>query len=479
MSFRESFIIKRLTRPRFGIGATAGPLLGGVFTDLVTWRWCFYFNLPVGGATVVAMIFLFNPPKRQMMGTSFLRRVSELDVVGTMLLLGAFIMLFLGLQYTEELVPWGSPKVIGLLVGCGVTFFLFWVWQWWKQEAALLPPRIMSQRSIAAACAMSFGIYSALLIHSYYLAIWFQAVKGASAIRSGVNIIPYVAGNSLFSVIAGIYVSKNGPFIVPCVLGSAVAAVGCGFLTTLTPDTATGRWVGFEFLASFGLGAVIQQGFTAVQIILPLEDIPIGTAAIVSFQSLGGAVFVSVGNTILQNSILNGAIANAAALSGLDFRTITRAGVTGFRKLVHGDQLTIIVNLFNDGLQKVFTAAIATVGFAFFCALFLEFRNVKGKTKEKDEEAVSEKKRAPKVLEDGPQYGQVARDSREEQRREANSSRQSPTAYVEADEEVEMSEDRAERTASKKKEKEEEIRANDMTTVPEAGLGVDAAAVRQ
>jgi len=113
----------------FGIGATAGPLLGGVFTDLVTWRWCFYFNLPVGCATVVSMVLFSNPPKQHaLVGTSFLYPVLELDLAGNALLLSASIMPFLALQFTQQQVPWGSTKIIGLLVGAGLTFIAFCVW---------------------------------------------------------------------------------------------------------------------------------------------------------------------------------------------------------------------------------------------------------------------------------------------------------------------------------------------------------------
>lgn len=144
--------------------------------------------------------------------------------MGNIILLGASVMLFLALQYTEQQTPWGSAKIVGLLTGCGVTFLLFCVWQWWKADAALMPPRILGQRTVAASCAAAFFIYSAILIQSYYLPQWFQAIKGDSAIRSGVNMIPYVLANAVFSLLAGIFVSKNGYFVAPAVIGMAIGS---------------------------------------------------------------------------------------------------------------------------------------------------------------------------------------------------------------------------------------------------------------
>jgi hypothetical protein len=276
---------------RFGFGATAGPLLGGVLTDLVTWRWCFYFNLPVGGATIASMILFFKPPKQHaMMDKSFLYRVFELDLVRNAILLGASIMLFLALQFTETGKSWGSAEIIGLLTGSGITFILFCVWQWWKADGALIPPRIIKQRTVAASCAVGFYIYSAILIHNYYLPICFQAIRGDSAIHSGVNMIPYVIANALFSLVAGIFVSKNGYFTAPAIVGCAIGTVRCGLISTIKMYTSSSKWIGYEILASVGIGMAIQQGFTAVQIVLPLSEVAIGTAAVVAFQSLGGAI---------------------------------------------------------------------------------------------------------------------------------------------------------------------------------------------
>jgi hypothetical protein len=378
------------------VGATARPLLGGVFTDLVTWRWCFYLNLPVGGATVFAMLLHFHPPKKYaLMGKPFLYRTLELDLVGNMILLCASIMLFLALQYTEQQIPWSSAQVIGLLTGSGLTFIVFCIWQWWKQDGTLMPPRILRQRTVAAACAAGFFIYSAILIQAYYLPIWFQTVKGDSAIHSGVNMIPYVVANALFSLLAGIFVSKNGYFTAPAIIGMMIGTVGSGLISTIRPNTSS-KWIGYEILASAGIGMAIQQGFTAVQIVLPLDEVAIGTATVVAFQSLGGAVFVSVGNTILQNSLISAA--NHNELPGVNIQAVIDAGAADFRKLVTPEQLPALLNVYNRALRKVFVAGIPMAGLAVLACACMEWRNIKGQRKN-DEEVARKAARARSEME--------------------------------------------------------------------------------
>lgn len=374
------------------MGATAGPLLGGVFTDLVTWRWCFYFNLPVGGATLFSMVLYFHPPRRHALAQqSFLYRIGELDIIGNAILLGASIMLFLALQYTEQQIPWSSSLITGLLVGAGVAFIIFCVWQWWRADAALIPPRILKQRTVCASCVIGFFIYAAILIQTYYLPIWFQAVKGYTAIKSGVAMIPYVAASAIASVLAGLFVSKNGYFTAPAIIGCTIGAVGCGMITTITPSASAGKWIGYEILASAGIGLAIQQGFSAVQIVLPLDEVAIGTAAVVAFQSLGGAIFVSVGNTILQNDLLSAS--HQDKLPGVNIQAVIKGGASEFRKRVPPEAIPKLVAVYAKALQKVFVAAIPMAGLAFVAALFLEWKSVTGR-KLADEEAQEKKGRA-------------------------------------------------------------------------------------
>lgn len=322
------------------------------------------------------------------MDKSFSYRIFELDLVGNVIILGAAVQLFLALQYTEQHIPWSDQLVVGLLVGSFATFVVFCVWMWWKADGALIPPRIIGQRTVAASCAVAFFLYSATLIHMFYLPFWFQAIQGDSATRSGVNLIPYVIATAIFTLLAGIFVSKNGYFTIPAIAGAAIGTVGCGLISMLDLNTGV-RWAGYEICAAAGIGMAVQQGFSAVQIVLPLDEVAIGTAAVVAFQSLGGAIFVSVGNTILQNSLISAGRNNM--LPGIDVQAVIDAGASAFRGVVTPEQLPALLQVYNDALRKVFICAIPLCGLAFVSSLFLEWRNVKDETEANEEKRLNEK----------------------------------------------------------------------------------------
>lgn len=299
----------------------------------------------------------------------------ELDIIGNILILSGCVMLFIALEAPNQGYSWGSARVIGLFVGSGCSTLSLAAWQWYRSDRALLPPRIVSQRTVACSCVVAFLVYGVMGAHAYFLPIWFQAVKGTSAIQSGVDMIPYMLGNAIFSLLAGIFVSKNGYFTPPAIIGCAIGTVGCGLLSMLHVSTPSSQWIGYQVVVSAGLGMAVQQGFVAVQAVLPLADVPIGTAAVVASQSLGGAVFISVSNTIFEKTLLDG-ISKRPELDGIDTTGLTATGITTFRSLVNEKQLHILLKIYNSSLWKVFLACIPLAGLAVFFTLGLEWRSV-------------------------------------------------------------------------------------------------------
>jgi hypothetical protein len=323
---------------------------------------------------MLAMGIFFKPWKNDHANRTVEARLKDLDLVGNVLLLGGFIMLFLALQRTAVGVPWRSQEITGLLTGSGVVGALFVGWQCWKGDDALLPPRIMGQRTVAASCGLGFLTCGAIINLTYFLPIWFQAIHGDSAIMSGVHMIPYFVVNAAFSLLAGYIVSVTGYVTPPAIIGSAIGTVGLGLLMLLNVETTTAQWVGFEILTSAGFGLSIQQCFTAVQTVLSEDDIAIGTTAVIAAQSLGGAVFLTVGNSVFQNILRQSS--EGGWLLGVGMKKIIDAGTSVFRNEVAAEQLHGELVVYNGALRMVFMVGVPLGALAALVSCFIEFRSV-------------------------------------------------------------------------------------------------------
>ena len=175
-----------------------------------------------------------------------MQRVRQFDPVGTALLLPGLVLLLLALQWGGNAYAWGSTRVVVSLVLGLVLLVAFGISQLWAGDNGTVPPRILRQRSIAAGAAVSLGFGSALVILTFYLPIWFQAIKGQSAVSAGFRLLPYFLCTVTFVILSGFVVSKTGYYSPPLIVGTALMVVGCGLLTTFRVDTTNGEWIGYE-----------------------------------------------------------------------------------------------------------------------------------------------------------------------------------------------------------------------------------------
>ena len=177
--------------------------------------------------------------------------------------------------------------------------------QFWMGEAATVPVRIASQRSVAFSSLFSILLGGTFFILVYFLPIWFQAIKGTNALRSGVDTIPLILTMTVSIMFAGGFTSKFGHYM-PYVYASVILiSIGTGLLTTLTPNSGTGKWVGYQVIYGFGCGLAWQVPQVAAQTVLPLSDVPQGIAITFFAEILGAALFVSVGDNILNNRLVD------------------------------------------------------------------------------------------------------------------------------------------------------------------------------
>lgn len=188
------------------IGMVLAPIIGGALTEKVTWRWCFLINLPTGAVTIGTLMLFFHPPQKttaDAQGTA-LNKMNQLDLIGCGVFVPSIVMAFLALQWGGDQHPWRSATIIGLFVGFTASMVIFVLWELRKGEQAMIPFPLLRGRSNILSFIFAFLFVGSFIAPTYYLPEWFQIVKNASPMRSGVMLLPSVLALVAGSMISGV-----------------------------------------------------------------------------------------------------------------------------------------------------------------------------------------------------------------------------------------------------------------------------------
>ncbi|KAK3312655.1 major facilitator superfamily domain-containing protein [Apodospora peruviana] len=363
----------------FGFGSVAGPLLGGVFTDKVTWRWCFYVNLPLGALSVFLVILSvanYRGTEARDNRGGWGKTIAVLDLPGLTSLLVAVVCLLLALQWGGTRYPWDAGRVIAILVLFTVLSVAFLALQWFlARDYKSLPSRqVATQRSVAAGCLFFLGWGAAFMSTVYFLPVWFQAIQGVSAFESGVRTIPLILGYAVASMLGGIAVTKLGYYTPFMLLASALMAVGAGLLTTLTPDSGAGAWIGYQAMFGIGLGFGADLPLVAVQTVLPLGQVASATGLLMFAQTLGATIFISVAQNVFARRLI---IHLRRAFPGLDPLVVLDTGATKLRSVFDVDRNPAILTAYNKALNETFLVPTVMSSITMAGSLAMEWASVR------------------------------------------------------------------------------------------------------
>ncbi|MFE4419852.1 MDR family MFS transporter [Streptomyces sp. NPDC056817] len=278
----------------FGTTSVLGPLLGGLFTQHLSWRWVFYVNLPVGMVALAVIAAALRIPHRSQ------RHV--IDYLGTLLIASVATCLVLVASLGGTTWGWGSPQIIGLAV-VGVVLVLAFLAVEGRAAEPVLPLKLFRIRTFSLSAVISFIVGFAMFGAMTYLPTFLQVVRGISPTLSGVHMLPMVVGMLSASTGSGQIVSRTGRWKVFPVVGTAVTAIGLLLLHQLDEHSSTAVMSACFFVFGVGLGLVMQVLVLIVQNAVSYEDLGVATSGATFFRSIGASFGVAIFGTVFAGRL--------------------------------------------------------------------------------------------------------------------------------------------------------------------------------
>ncbi|KAL2131114.1 hypothetical protein VTI74DRAFT_5548 [Chaetomium olivicolor] len=344
----------------FAVGLVGGPLLGGAFTERLSWRWCFWINIPFNIVTL-AVVSLFFRPQQGRDTKSLSSRIKR-----------------------GERGVWSSPTVIGLFVGSGLTILLFAIWESRRGPLALIPPTLL-RRTLLCTLLFASTHMSSLTIASYYLPVWFQSIQATSPLQSGIRMLPTVLTQIVMTILASslaLHIRYYNPWFFLAPVFMCTSSV---LYTTFTPATPAREWIGYQIVQGVGAGLGMQMASLAVQLEMRRsgeeELVPVGIAMVMFVQYLGATVVQVVAGTVLNTGLMGRLGPGGVGLTEGQVGLLLNAGIRDVRGVVQREfpgLVEVIVQAYNEAITRVFFVPVGGAVAGFLLAFGIKWNPIEG-----------------------------------------------------------------------------------------------------
>ncbi|GAB7354589.1 hypothetical protein MBLNU459_g5033t2 [Dothideomycetes sp. NU459] len=362
----------------WAISGGTGPVLGGLFTEYLSWRWIFWINLPISGTSFLLLFFflrIHNPR------TPFILGLKAIDWYGSASMLGVMIMLLLGFDFGGTAFPWKSPTVICLIISSGLMFLFFIIIERTAAKYPLMPLGIFKDRSNVASLAVCFFHHFCYTCLEYYLPLFFQSVLGRSPLLSGALSAPLSAVTGLAGIFSGILIHRTGRYLELIYIGAACLLIGTSLLTLLSATSTVPTIVGFEIVTGIGTGLLFEPALVALLALLPKNALATTTSTAGLVRNLASCFGIVIGGVIFENGISDQAAGlHSAGLSPSLVERLTgstaAANVGLIATIEDPEQGLAVRKAFAESLRIVWITCVGMAAGLAICGVFVKKRHL-------------------------------------------------------------------------------------------------------